>query len=83
MFEIERGLPEYLETPLRASVRPFVGARAYTCTRIGDVRARAIFIVYPGGRCQFEGKLRKLYDVKERVKITRLTLDRYRFPLRK
>lgn len=83
LFEIERGLPEYLETPLRASVRPFVGARAYTCTRIGGVRARAIFIVYPGGRCQFEGKLRKLYDVKERVKITRLTLDRYRFPLRK
>lgn len=24
LFEIERGLPEYLETPLRASVRPFV-----------------------------------------------------------
>lgn len=29
LFEIERGLPEYLETPLRASVRPFV-PRIYT-----------------------------------------------------
>lgn len=82
LFEIERGLPEYLETPLRASVRPFVGARAralpllLTCTRVSGMCARAIFILYPGGRCQFEGKLRKLYDVKERVKITRLTLDR-------
>lgn len=34
LFEIERGLPEYLETPLRASVRPFVTrVRAHTYTR--------------------------------------------------
>lgn len=32
LFEIERGLPEYLETPLRASVRPFV-PRVHTHTR--------------------------------------------------
>lgn len=31
LFEIERGLPEYLETPLRGSVRPFV-PRVHTYT---------------------------------------------------
>lgn len=39
LFEIERGLPEYLETPLRASVRPFV-PRVHTHTR-ALARARA------------------------------------------
>lgn len=33
LFEIERGLPEYLETPLRASVRPFV-PRIHTRARM-------------------------------------------------
>lgn len=33
LFEIERGLPEYLETPLRASVRPFVPRVHCTHTR--------------------------------------------------
>lgn len=48
LFEIERGLPEYLETPLRASVRPFVGARARARThvRVSGMCARAPFSSY-------------------------------------
>lgn len=52
LFEIERGLPEYLETPLRASVRPFVGARvrarsrSYSHVRAYRGCARAPFSSY-------------------------------------
>lgn len=44
LFEIERGLPEYLETPLRASVRPFVGcARVHMYAYRGCALERAPF----------------------------------------
>lgn len=51
LFEIERGLPEYLETPLRASVRPFVRARARSD---GDARQHSSFPRRPLGRYQSE-----------------------------
>lgn len=40
LFEIERGLPEYLETPLRASVRPFVSSHTHTTATYATRRSR-------------------------------------------